>query len=200
MACSSSKKPMFVDNSFRKSFSTSIFLIVYSSCCLRNLSKFRLFVSTCLILGFATGLVETVVSQNIEWVDGIKKIDSINEYVGFIVAVLSAHTNLEFGKDPVADYDLLAESGLLPQIIAEFQESYSECDVLLKMARASELEDNNVNAIMARFTNSILDKLDSVGEVLKDKLGNIDVQDILGGNFGEKDLAKLKGFLDKYNK
>ena len=60
-------------------------------------------------------LVETVVSQNIEWVDGIKKIDSINEYVSFIVAVLSAHTNLQWSDDPVADYDLLAESGLLPQ-------------------------------------------------------------------------------------
>lgn len=145
-------------------------------------------------------LVETVVSQNVEWVDGIKKIDSINEYVGFIVAVLSAHTNLEFDEDPVVDYDLLAESGLLPQIIAEFQESYSECDVLLKMARASELEDNNINAIIARFTDSILQKLDGVGEVLKDKLGNIDIKDILGGKFNEKDLAKLKGFLDKYNK
>lgn len=145
-------------------------------------------------------LVETVISQNIEWVDGIKKIDSINEYVGFIVAVLSAHTNLSFSDDPVADYDLLTESGLLTQILAEFQESYSECDVLLKMARASELEDNNVNAIVARFTDGILQKLDSVGEIFKDKLGNIDIQDILGGNFKQEDLANLKGFLDRYNK
>lgn len=145
-------------------------------------------------------LAETVVSQNIEWVDGVKKIDSINEYVGFIVAVLSAHTNLSFSDDPVADYDLLAESGLLPQIIAEFQESYSECDILLKLARNSELEDNNINAIVARFTDGILQKLDSVGEVLKDQFGNIDIQNILGGAFKQEDLAKLKGFLDKYNK
>lgn len=145
-------------------------------------------------------LVETVVSQNIEWVDGIKKIDSINEYVGFIVAVLLAHTNLEFGDDAVADYDLLAESGLLAQIIAEFQESYSECEILLNMARTSELEDNNLNAIVARFTNGILNKLDGVGEVFKNTLGNIDIKDILGDQFKEEDLAKLKGFLDKYNK
>ncbi|MEE1301657.1 MAG: hypothetical protein UHD64_02640 [Bacteroidales bacterium] len=145
-------------------------------------------------------IVETVVSQNIEWVDGFKKIDFINEYVGFIVAILSAHTALEFSDDPVADYDLLAESGLLPKIIAEFQESYNECEVLLKMARTSELEDNNLEAVVSRFLNSILDRLDGVGESLKGMLGNFNIQDILGDSFKEEDLTKLKGFLDKYNK
>ena len=145
-------------------------------------------------------IVETVVSQNIEWVDGIKKIDSINEYAGFIVAALTAHTNLEFSEDPVADYDLLAESGLLPKIIAEFQESYGECEVLLKMARTSELEDNNLEAIVGRFLNGILERLDGVGESLQGMLGNLNIQDILGGSFKEEDLTKLKGFLDKYNK
>ena len=164
-----------------------------------NYLKEKLEIKTYLPFREKRVLVETVVSQNIEWVDGLKKIDSINEYVGFIVAVLSAHTNLQWSDDPVADYDLLAESGLLPQIIAEFQESYGETEVLLKMARTSELEDNNINAIVARFTDGILQKLDGVGEILKDKLGNIDIKDILGGAFKQEDVAKLKGFLDKYN-
>lgn len=145
-------------------------------------------------------IVETVISQNIEWVDGIKKIDSINEYIGFVTAMIAAHTNLEFSEDPVVDYDLLSESGLLPKIIAEFQESYNECEVLIKMARTSELEDNNLEAIVNRFLNSILERLDGVGESLKGMLGNLNLQDILGGSFKEEDLTKLKGFLDKYNK
>lgn len=145
-------------------------------------------------------IVETVISQNIEWVDGIKKIDSINEYVGFVVAMIGAHTNLEFSEDPVADYDLLAESGLLSKIIAEFQESYNECEVLIKMVRTSELEDNNLEAIVGRFLNSILERLDGVGESLKSVLGNLNIQDILGDSFKDEDLTKLKGFLDKYNK
>ena len=162
--------------------------------------KSNLEIKTYLPFRTKRALVETVVSQNVEWVDGLKRIDSINEYVGFIVAVLSAHTSLEFSDDPVADYDVLAESGLLPQIIAEFQESYSECDILLKLARASEFEDNNINAIVARFTDGILQRLDGATEILKDKLGNVNIADILGGKFKEEDLAKLKGFLDKYNK
>lgn len=161
--------------------------------------KEKLEIKTYLPFRTKRALVETVVAQNIEWVDGVKKIDSINEYVGFIVAVLSAHTNLSFSDDPVIDYDLLAESGLLPQIIAEFQESYSECDILLKMARASELEDNNINAIAARFVESILQRIDNIGEVLKDKLGDFDLKEILGADFKQEDLAKLTGFLNTIN-
>lgn len=142
-------------------------------------------------------IVEIVVNKNIKEIDGIKKYDSIDAYIGFVVAMLSAHTSLEFGADPVEDYDLLAESGLLPQIIAEFKESYDESDILLKMALAMELEDNNINAIIAKFLNDLSNKLDGVGEVLKDKLGDLNLQNILGANFKEEDLAKLTGFLNK---
>lgn len=142
-------------------------------------------------------IAEIVVSQNTERVDGIKKHDSVSTYVSFIVASLTAHTNLQFGEDPVADYDLLAESGLLPLIIAEFETSHSECDIVLKMVLAMELEDNNINVLIGKFLNGILEKLDVVGDVLKDKLGNFDLKDILGADFKQEDLAKLSGFLNK---
>lgn len=145
-------------------------------------------------------IAEVVVKQNTTEVDGVKKNDAINQYISFIVAMLTAHTSLQFSNDPVADYDLLAESGLLPQIIAEFQESYNENDILLKMALAMELEDNNVNVLVGKFLNGILQRLDSVGEVLKDKLDGFDIKDILGADFKQEDLAKLSGFLNTYNK
>lgn len=144
-------------------------------------------------------VVEMVVKQNITEVNGIKKNDAINQYISFVVAMISIHTALEFSSNPVADYDLLAESRLLSQIIAEFQESYSECDALLKMTLASELEDNNINVIVAKFLYGILDKLDGVGEVLKESFGNIDLKEILGANFNEEDLTKLSGLLNKFN-
>ena len=142
-------------------------------------------------------IAEIVVAQNTNWVDGIKKHDSVNAYISFIVASLAAHTNLEFSDDPVEDYDLLAESGLLPQIIAEFEASHSECDIILKMVLAMELEDNNINALVGKFLNEILQKFDGLGDVLKDKLGNLNLKDILG-NFKQEDLAKLSGFLNKF--
>ena len=141
-------------------------------------------------------IAEIVVAQNTDWADGIKKHDSVNAYISFIIASLSAHTNLEFGRDPIEDYDLLAESGLLSQIIAEFETSHSECDIILKMVLAMELEDNNINALVGKFLNDILQKLDGAGDVLKDILGNFDLKDIVG-NFKQEDLAKLSGFLNK---
>lgn len=145
-------------------------------------------------------IAEMVVAQNTYEVDGVKKNDSINQYVGFVVAMISAHTSLEFSGDPVSDYDLLSESGLLSHIIMEFQESYNECDIILKMAIAMELEDNHINAIIGRFLNEILQRLDGVGDVLKDKLGSLNLKDILGHDIKPEDMAKLQGLLDRWNK
>jgi hypothetical protein len=145
-------------------------------------------------------IAEMIVAQNMSKVDGIKKYDDINSYVSLVVASIAAHSALEFSADPIADYDLLAERGLLTQIIAEFQGSHEEIGILLKMAIAAELEDNNINALVGRFLDSVLKKLDGVVDGVKEIVGNIDIKELLGMNFNEEDLAKLKGLLDKYNK
>lgn len=145
-------------------------------------------------------IAEMIVAQNIKEVDGIKKYDDISSYVSLVVASIAAHTALEFSADPIADYDLLAESGLLTQIIAEFQGSHEEIGILLKMAVASELEDNNVNVLVGRFLDGILKKLDGIVDGVKEMVGNVDLKELLGMDFKEEDLAKLKGLLDKYNK
>lgn len=145
-------------------------------------------------------IAEMIVAQNIKEVDGIKKYDDISSYVSLVVASIMAHTNLKFGEDPIEDYDLLAECGLLPQIIAEFQGSHEEIGILLKMAIASELEDNNINVLVGRFLDGVLKKLDGIVDGVKDLVGNVDIKDLLGMNFKEEDLAHLKGFLDKFNK
>lgn len=141
-------------------------------------------------------IAEMIVAQNISEVDGIKKYDDINSYVSLMVASIVAHTNLEFGTDPIEDYDLLAETGLLPQIIAEFQGSHEEIGIILKMAIASELEDNNINVLIGHFLDNILKKLDGVSEVIKGKLDHFDIKDLLG-DIKQEDLAKLNGLLNK---
>ena len=142
-------------------------------------------------------IVEMVVTQNTRFIDGVKRNDAIGQYVSFVVAMLISHSNLEFEADPVTDYDLLVESGLLPLILNEFKADYSECDILLKMALASELEDNNIEVLVGRFLDKILKKIDDFGDAFKDKLGDFNLQNVLGVNFKEEDLAKLSSLLDK---
>lgn len=141
-------------------------------------------------------IAEMIVAQNVSEVDGIKKYDDINSYVSLVVASIVAHTNLKFGADPIEDYDLLAESGLLSQIVAEFQGSHEEIGILLKMAIAAELEDNNLNVLVGHFLNNVLQKLDGVSEALKTKIENINVKDLLG-DIKQEDLAKLNSLLNK---
>lgn len=135
-------------------------------------------------------IAEMVVEQNITVIDGIKKYDSINGYVGLIVASIAAHTNLQWGEDPVSDYDLLAESGLLSQIVSEFQGSHEEIDIILKMALAMELEDNNIGLTVGRFLNGLLEKLGGF-------MDKMDEKKLFGEIITEENLAAFSGFLDK---
>jgi len=142
-------------------------------------------------------IAEMVAAQNIAEVDGIKKYDSISGYIALIAASIMAHTNLKFSTNPISDYDLLAESGLLPQIIAQFQGSHDEIDLLRKMVLEMELEDNCTNALVGRFLNKISDVLDGVLEVIQDKFENFDLKNILGADIKGEDLTNLIGLLDK---
>lgn len=143
-------------------------------------------------------IVNSLVSGNIEEVDGVKKVDSISQYISFVVAAITAHTNLEFDTtDIYGDYDLLAESGLLPYVIAEFKTSYDELDILLKMAIADEMATNNLNAIIGKFLNGVLYKLDGVVDAAKVFAEKANLSKILGEDFKKEDITKLIGFVDK---
>lgn len=107
-------------------------------------------------------IAERIVRENTQLVDGIKKNDTIGQYISFIAAMIESHTNLEFDADLVSNYDLLSESGLLLMIVNEFQDDYNECDILLKMALASELEDNNLNVIIGKLLNGGTAKIDAI--------------------------------------
>lgn len=138
-------------------------------------------------------IAEMIVEQNIKEVDGIKKYDDIDAYIGFIMASIVAHTSLQCSNDPIADYDLLAESGLLHQIVAEFQESHNEIDILLKMSVAYELEDNQPGALIGRFLDEILKKLDGATGMLNGFIGDLDLKEM----FSKENVAKIVGFLNK---
>ena len=141
-------------------------------------------------------IVETVVRDNITVVDGIKKSNSINQYVSFVIAMLVSHTNLEI-EEPFSDYDALCESNLLASIINTFKEDYDTCDILLKMTLASEMEDNNINVLIGNFLNRIGENLGDFSEVLKEKLSDLNLDSILDGSINKENITNLLGILNK---
>ena len=142
-------------------------------------------------------IAEMIVNENIKEVDGIKKYDSIDGYIAFIAKSIMAHTNLEFGDHLIDDYDLLAESGLLPHIIAQFQGSHDEIGLLRKMVLDMELEDNNISVLVGRFLNKVSGGLDGLLEVAKNKFGDFDMRNIFGSDINDEDLTKLIGIVNK---
>lgn len=127
--------------------------------------------------------VQTVVKTCTDEVDGVKKNDAVSQYVSFVIAMLTLHTNLEC-DDPINDYDALCEAGLLNLIIETFMADYNECEALMKMCVAAELEDNNINVLVGKFLNKIIEFVSS-----------LNLQDLFG--ISEEDLTLLKGFIDR---
>lgn len=142
-------------------------------------------------------IVEMVVAQNLQDEDGVKRYDSIGSYMSFVVAMLASHTDFEISKNPIDDYDELSKNGLLELVIGMFKKDYDESEVLLKMTIAAKLEDNNLNILVGKFSNKVLEKIDVVVDVLKDKISKVKLKDIMGADIKKEDIAKLIGALDK---
>lgn len=141
-------------------------------------------------------IVEMLVEKIITEEDGIKRVNSVSQFLAFIVTMVASHTTLVFSDKPEEDYDALSQCGVLEHILAMFAKDYSECDALLKAAIADELADNNLNVIIGKFLNGVLDKLDGVGDMLK----NLDLSKLLGTNINEEEKAKFFGLIDRLNK
>lgn len=127
--------------------------------------------------------IQTVVKTCTDEIDGVKKNDAVSQYVSFVIAMLTLHTNLEC-DEPIESYDTLCEAGLLNLIIETFMMDYNECEALMKMYVAVELEDNNINVLVGKFLNKIVDFMSGLN--LKDLFG-----------VSEEDLSLLKGFIDR---
>lgn len=145
-------------------------------------------------------IVNMIVAKVVTEEGYAKKAHSLEQFLSFFVAMMVAHTNLEFSEHPEEDYDELNRYGLIEPIVAMFQKDYTECEAMLKMAVADELADNNISVVVGKFLNGILDKLDGVLDAVKGATENLDLSKLLGVNMNEEEIAKLFGVIDKFIK
>lgn len=146
-------------------------------------------------------IAKMVIETNTTEEYGIKKIDSVGQFVSFVIAMIAAHTSLQFNtENPTGDYDLLSACGVLEHILAQFQKDYAECEVILKMTNADVLADNHLSFVVAEFLDGILDKLDGVGDTIKSVVEKIDLNKITNLGLNENEIAKVKSLLNKFGK
>jgi hypothetical protein len=143
-------------------------------------------------------LVDDIIKSCIIYEDGIFKIDGIEKYIQFTMKTLAAYTNLEFGADIEEDFDALSRERLLPVLVCMIQQEYDDVNILLQTQCDFILEDNTIEAQLGRFFNAVLDKTDSMQDVIKNAVPELvkklDIKSIMAH---KDDILK---FLNNMNK
>lgn len=140
-------------------------------------------------------IVEAVIEACTEDDGGFIKVDSLDKYIMFTIAVISNYTNLEFGLDGdfLSDYDRLCEAGLLDAVIATFDKEYARTNDILNMMLADKLQNNSAEASLSVMTNSVNNAIDKLVNTLSDKINemNLDLS-----NFNQDTLTNLLNLLN----
>lgn len=130
--------------------------------------------------------------------DGVVVIDSIQKYLLFTMAMLSAYTNLEADDDMGVSeaYDMLCsikvdDGTLLDIIIQTFAVEYSKCNDVLNMMTTDLLAENNIEKQVGKFLSNVSKTIDKFGDGLIAKLENLDI------DLDQLDIDKLTNMINK---
>lgn len=135
-------------------------------------------------IAFKQRMASLVLDSCTTIVDGEIHIDSVEKYILFTIAVISMHTNLEFTNSddenysPLADYDLLCESGLLIKIIDTFKDDYASCQEILNMMTADKMQNN---ATIEKKIGNFLGEIENIiGKSVGDLIEKLNLDDLAG--------------------
>lgn len=142
-------------------------------------------------------LVDDIVNACIIYEDGVFKFNDIDKYIIFTMMTIEAYTNIELSDDIENDYDLLCQADLLNAVIATFNGEYENVRLLLQMKCEYILSGNNIEVQFGKFLNGLLGKIDSITNVLFDKVGDFDINNL---PIDTDDLRKLMSFVNSQNK
>ena len=135
--------------------------------------------------------IATLVLDNCtSMIDGEIHINSIDKYILFIIAVIGAHTNLEFvceeneNYGSIDGYDALCESGLLVKVIDTFKDDYVACQEVLNMMTSDRLQNH------ITFEKKIYQFLDYIQEILENGINNL-TEKLNFDNFDQEKIMQL---------
>jgi len=144
-------------------------------------------------------LAEIVYNSSVSIENGIVKVDSLSKYLIFTMLMISEYTNLEFSTDEngvateeaIQEFDMLCENGLINPIIACFEADYARSNEILNYVFKDNIAvNNNVEAVLGRIGNDVIDILDAFADVLANKVNELEL------NMPEFDLDQLSKLAD----
>lgn len=140
-------------------------------------------------------LVQAVLDSCVSIENGFVKVNSLDKYIMFTIAIISSYTNLEFGADgdALGDYDLLCESNLLDAVLETFAVEYERVNNILNMMLADIMRENSVEASIASTAFTINNVLDGVADALKEKINSFNLQ------MNDLDMDSINKFFEMLN-
>ena len=140
-------------------------------------------------------IAQGIIYECTESVNGVVKVDSVQQYLSYVKYMILRHTNLEYTQ---ADYDKLcsmeySDSSLLNTIFDCFSEDAKECSKILNFMINDLMQDNSINFVVAKFLNNLSLQLETIMNNLNEKTKELGLDTIVPNNI---DLNQIKRFLD----
>lgn len=138
--------------------------------------------------------VMDVIAECTDVLDDFITIDRFKMNIYFDMKVLATYTNLEIADDfyeAVTQYDMLCESGVMNQVIALFKDDYDAMCKVLEDEMDELLRQNTIDAQVVKIAN----KINSVIDVVGDKLSGVDLNSMLPEGTDINDLINMVNML-----
>lgn len=134
--------------------------------------------------------VMDVIAACTDDIDDFITVDRFKMNIYFDMCILGAYTNLEIASDfdeRVMQYDELCEYGYLTDIIYIFQDDYDITHTILENELEELLIQNSIDAQVVKIAN----KINSILDMITDKLNDIDFNSILPEGMDINELVKM---------
>lgn len=137
-------------------------------------------------------IAQGIIYECTEEVNGVIKVDSVQQYLSYVKYMILRHTNLEYTQE---DYDKLCsteyqDKTLLNAIMDCFVSDAKECTRIMNLMTGDHMQQNSMEFIVGKFLNNL-------NEMLKEKLGEFDFNSVIPKDV---DTNKLVKFLNTYMK
>lgn len=139
-------------------------------------------------------IAQGIMYECMEEVDGVLKLDSVQQYLSYVKYMILRHTNLEYASE---DYDTLCSEGLLNTIMECFGEDAAECSRILNLMIDDRMRETSIESTVAKFLSNLTNELGGLSEKLGQKIENMDLGSVIPKDM---DAKRLANFLNTYVK